>query len=238
MNLDGVNLARSVGTGAGIRVEAPWAADMPLRDLADGYKSTFLWVSDFLGWALDAQPEVQDLSDITGVVLVDELEQHLHPQWQRNVVGRLRKAFSKIQFIASTHSPLVARAVGGPEGQDRDRLYHLGFADDDPTTVQADRVDIVSGQTVDQILASPLFEWLIDDNPVAEALLRRASELVLAGDSRSSAEDSEYTALRERLTDLLLPKGQTEIERSIVQQREWEIVHDAVNLRERLGSVE
>ena len=158
MNLDGVNLARSVGTGAGIRVEAPWAADMPLRDLADGYKSTFLWVSDFLGWALDAQPEVQDLSDITGVVLVDELEQHLHPQWQRNVVGRLRKAFSKIQFIASTHSPLVARAVGEPEGQDRDRLYHLGFADDDPTTVQADRVDIVPGQTVDQILASPLFE--------------------------------------------------------------------------------
>ena len=75
LSLDGVNLDQGFGSGTGIRIDASWAADIPLRDLADGYKSTFLWVSDFLGWALDAQSEVRRLSDIAGVVLVDELEQ-------------------------------------------------------------------------------------------------------------------------------------------------------------------
>ena len=62
MHLDDVNLVRGAGTDAGIRVGAPWAIDMPLRDLADGYKSTFLWVSDFLGWALDAAAKRARLS--------------------------------------------------------------------------------------------------------------------------------------------------------------------------------
>ena len=238
MNLEDVKLVRGSGTDAGVRVEASWAADMPLRDLADGYKSTFLWVSDFLGWALDAQPDVGSLSDITGIVLVDELEQHLHPQWQRDVVHSLQTAFPRIQFITSTHSPLVARSVANLERHGRDRLYHLNFTEGEPRAVQADQFDVIPTQTIDQVLASPLFEWLIDDNPVAEALLRRASELVLAGDSRSSADEAEYTALMERLTVLLLPEGQTVIERSIVEQREWENIRKTLDLRERLSGVQ
>ena len=237
MHLDNVDLVRGAGTDAGIRVAAPWARNMPLRDLADGYKSTFLWVSDFLGWALDAQPDVRDLSDITGVVLVDELEQHLHPQWQRNVVARLRETFPNIQFITSTHSPLVARAVGkqanGERG--RDRLYRLAFAEDDPITVRAELANDVHGQSVDQILASPLFEWLIDEDSDLEQVLRRASELLLAGDSRTAEEDAEYSYLRASLTSLLLPDGQTEIERSIVDEREREVVRMMLNLKERAG---
>ena len=238
MSLDDVNLARGIGTDAGIRVEASWAADMPLRDLADGYKSTFLWVTDFLGWALDAQPDVPHLSDITGVVLVDELEQHLHPQWQWNVVRLLRTAFPKIQFIVSTHSPLVARSVGKPTSYVRDRLYHLGFTDGAPTAVQAEPFDMVHGQTIDQILASPLFEWLIDEDPEVVAALRRASELLVAGESRSPAEDIEYAALREKLTDILRPKGRTEIESDILEQHEREIVRETLEIRKRLDSAE
>ena len=211
---------------------------MPLRDLADGYKSTFLWVTDFLGWALDVQPDAPQLSDITGVVLVDELEQHLHPQWQWNVVRLLRTAFPKIQFIASTHSPLVARSVGKPARYDRDRLYHLSFTDDEPTAVQADPFDMVHGQTIDQILASPLFEWLIAEDPEVVAALRRASELLIAGDSRSPEEEAEYAALREELTDILRPERRTEIERDIVEQREREVVRKTIDVRKRLDSVE
>ena len=237
MDFDDVNLVRGIGTDAGIRVEAPWAANMPLRDLADGYKSTFLWVSDFLGWALDAQPDVQSLSDITGVVLVDELEQHLHQQWQRNVVRQLREAFPKIQFIASTHSPLVARAVAHPERHCRDRLYHLSFTEDDPTAVQAQPAEDVHGKPIDQILASSLFEWIIDEDPDLEEALRRASELLVADDSRTAEEDAEYNSLRASLTSLLLPEGQTVIERSIVGEREREIVREMTNLRKRLDGL-
>lgn len=238
MNLEGVSLARGVGAVPGVRVKASWAADMPLRDLADGYKSTFLWVSDFLGWALDAQPEVRNLADIAGVVLVDELEQHLHPQWQREVVRLLRTAFPKVQFITSTHSPLIARAVGKPERYKSDQLYHLSFTDDEAPAVQAQPADMVHGYTIDQILASQLFEWLIDEDPETARLLRRASELLLAGESRSPAEEEEYETLRQRLSSILLPEGQTAIERSILEEREREVVHEVLNLRERLDGVE
>lgn len=238
MTLDDVSLAQGVGTGAGIRIEAPWAADMPLRDLADGYKSTFLWVSDFLGWALDAQPGVQDLSEIAGIVLVDELEQHLHPRWQMEVVRSLRTAFPRVQFITSTHSPLVARSVGRPERHSYDRLFHLRFTDGKPPAVEVQSADMVHGYTIDQILASPLFEWLIDEDPDTAKVLRRASELLLAGNSRTPEEDAEYGALRERLADLLIPEGQTLIEQSIVKERERELVREMLDIRERLDSVE
>ena len=46
-----------------------------------------------------------------GVVLIDELELHLHPKWQREVTGKLRKTFPNIQFIATTHSPFVIQAL-------------------------------------------------------------------------------------------------------------------------------
>ena len=103
--------------------------------------------------------------------------------------------------------PAGCAFVANLERHGRDRLYHLNFTEGEPRAVQADQFDVIPTQTIDQVLASPLFEWLIDDNPVAEALLRRASELVLAGDSRSSADEAEYTALMERLTVLLLPKA-------------------------------
>jgi predicted ATP-binding protein involved in virulence len=44
---------------------------------------------------------------MTGIVLIDEVEQHLHPRWQLNVMSLLGEAFPKMQFIATTHSPLV-----------------------------------------------------------------------------------------------------------------------------------
>lgn len=60
----------------GITVDGPWGDDMAFRDLADGYKSTLLWVTDFLGWALSHNPKLKKSDQIGGVVLVDELEQH------------------------------------------------------------------------------------------------------------------------------------------------------------------
>ena len=46
-----------------------------------------------------------------GVVLIDELELHLHPKWQRDVTEKLRRTFPNIQFIATTHSPFVIQAL-------------------------------------------------------------------------------------------------------------------------------
>lgn len=88
----------------GILVDGPWGKKMPLRDLSDGYRSTFQWVIDFVGWALMRKNAPSDSSKIEGIVLVDAIEEHLHPKWQRNVVKRLKDIFPKVQFIVTTHS--------------------------------------------------------------------------------------------------------------------------------------
>jgi hypothetical protein len=51
------------------------------------------------------------LKKTPGIVLIDELDLHLHPQWQRRVVSDLRRLFPKVQFIATTHSPFIVQTL-------------------------------------------------------------------------------------------------------------------------------
>lgn len=52
-------------------------------------------------------PELDNREQITGIVLIDEIDLHLHPKWQWNVIEALRKTFENVQFIIATHSPIV-----------------------------------------------------------------------------------------------------------------------------------
>ena len=65
-------------TRRGILIDGPWGDGMPLRDLADGYKSAFAWLADMIGWALAFKPTIRGTQGIRGIVLIDEIEQHLH----------------------------------------------------------------------------------------------------------------------------------------------------------------
>ena len=55
----------------------------------------------------EANPEMEDPLLSNGIVLIDEIDLHLHPKWQRTIVGRLTETFPNIQFIVSTHSPII-----------------------------------------------------------------------------------------------------------------------------------
>ncbi len=81
----------------------------PLSSLGDGYHSTVTWVLDLLSWwyLRGTTSDLFDFTDIEGVVLIDEVEQHLHPRWQLNIMWLLTESFPNVQFLATTHSPLV-----------------------------------------------------------------------------------------------------------------------------------
>jgi predicted ATP-binding protein involved in virulence len=84
--------------------------------LSDGERSFLAMVVDISRHLAQANPGVQNpLQEGTGVVLIDELELHLHPKWQREVVENLQRTFPKLQFITTTHSPFVIQAL--KEGQ-------------------------------------------------------------------------------------------------------------------------
>ena len=99
--------AQRVGTGEPLKV--------PGVALAHGYQSTIAWLADLVGhMLLEADAEVEP-EDMEGVVLVDEIDLYLHPVWQATLIPALRKTFPKMQFIVTTHSPVVLSRVAPHE---------------------------------------------------------------------------------------------------------------------------
>lgn len=98
-------------TSTGIKVSGHWGTS-ELSELGDGYKAVINWVMDLLSWWFlrENGKSEWNLKSLRGIVLIDEIEQHLHPKWQKRIFSRLREKFPNIQFIVATHSPLVASA--------------------------------------------------------------------------------------------------------------------------------
>lgn len=85
---------------------------IPVRQLSDGERGTLALVLDLTRRLAQANPEMADpAKKAEAVVLIDEIDLHLHPKWQRRIVDNLTAAFPKCQFIATTHSPQVIGAV-------------------------------------------------------------------------------------------------------------------------------
>ncbi|RYF31095.1 MAG: AAA family ATPase, partial [Comamonadaceae bacterium] len=85
--------------------------ELYLDQLSDGERSLLAIVADLVRRLSLANPELEDPLKGAGVVLIDEIELHLHPTWQRNVIEKLRTTFPNIQFIATTHSPFVIQSL-------------------------------------------------------------------------------------------------------------------------------
>lgn len=83
------------------------------EDLSDGERGIILLFADIVRRVALLNPHLGDKAalETDGVVLIDEIDAHLHPAWQQKIVPGLSKAFPEIQFIASTHSPFVVGEV-------------------------------------------------------------------------------------------------------------------------------
>lgn len=84
---------------------------MPIEALSDGFRSTFTIVSDLLLRLNFATRDPEQVLQQEGVCLIDEVDAHLHPRWQETIIPGLRALFPNVQFIATTHSPIVVASV-------------------------------------------------------------------------------------------------------------------------------
>ncbi|MCP4152148.1 MAG: AAA family ATPase [bacterium] len=85
---------------------------LPAKQLAAGYRSIIYMIGDMILKLFDTQPDVYDPGELKGIVIIDELDLHFHPKWQKRLPHLLSKIFPRIQFIASTHSPIPV--LGAP----------------------------------------------------------------------------------------------------------------------------
>jgi len=84
---------------------------LSFSQLSEGYKNMMIWLSDLIYRFRNNEPNIGRFEDFKGIVLVDEIELHLHPRWQRQIIGKLRKFFPQIQFIFTTHSPTIIQGA-------------------------------------------------------------------------------------------------------------------------------
>ena len=107
------------------------------NELSDGYSSVIYIVSDLI-LRMDKNRLLEDKIseyDYQGIVLIDELETHLHIELQKKIFPFLTKFFPKIQFIVTTHSPYILNSISNAKAYDLERQVELdnlsGFSSDD-----------------------------------------------------------------------------------------------------------
>ena len=172
------------------------AGDVPrsVKELSDGYKALIGMAGDIV--SVMHRAGFKRMSDAMGVVLVDELGNHFHPQLKLRIVSALRSAFPKIQFIYTTHEPLCLRGMNKGEigvlRRDEQGVYLLTDLPD------------VATMRVDQLLASEHFGMHSTVDPARAAEIQRYHELTRKLD-RSDEEEASLAELRDILgrTDYL-----------------------------------
>ncbi|XZF61301.1 MAG: AAA family ATPase [Gloeotrichia echinulata DVL01] len=117
--------------------------ELTINQLSDGEKCLLAMVGDLARRLAIANPGLPDALQGSGVVLIDEIELHLHPKWQREIIPALTRTFPNCQFIVTTHSPQVISHVK-PEG-----IYILEKTDEG---VIAKRPESSFGRDSNQIL--------------------------------------------------------------------------------------
>jgi hypothetical protein len=167
---------------------------IPYKDLSDGYKGTIALALDIMKTLSDGKTDIDKLS---GIVVIDELGNQLHPRWQMSVVRQLKKAFPKVTFIVSTHHPLCLRGLRAGEvivlNKTEDKQIHIAEDLPDPSDMR-----------VDQILASEFFGLNSLVDPEIEANFNLYYKLLGKG-SNVTSEDKENI---DKLRDLLRNRGQ------------------------------
>lgn len=86
---------------------------LPFSRLSDGYRNMIGMVADMAYRCIQLNPGLKEnvITDTEGIVLIDEIDLHLHPEWQKNIVADLKRVFPKIQFIVTTHSPFIVQSL-------------------------------------------------------------------------------------------------------------------------------
>ena len=85
--------------------------ELRIEQLSGGYKAILAVVSDIAKRLAMANPNMTRPLDGEAVILIDELDLHLHPKWQKTIVEDLKRTFPNCQFIVSTHSPFIIQTL-------------------------------------------------------------------------------------------------------------------------------
>ena len=171
--------------------EGPGSERIYAGDLSSGSQSTLLWIM-WLGFKMLKHYDFEEgWHEKPAILLIDEIENHLHPTWQRRVIPALLKHFPGLQIFATTHSPFVV--AGLKAGQ----VHVLKRNDNGVVTAETNPQDVV-GWTMDEILRG----MMEVDDPTDEETARAASELRLLRSEEPRSDEKEEEERQNRMREL------------------------------------
>ena len=218
INVYGPNIGSS-DQKSGVRFNTPYG-NVPLEGLSLGYQTVIALVLDIAWRLIKANPESLVPLNESAIVLIDEIDLHLHPLWQRKIMGDLSSYFPAVQFVATVHSPLMVDA--SPETN----LVVLTKNDDEVLITNNPRA--VQGWRVDQILTSELFGLETTRAPSVEAKLSERTKL-LEKTRRTPTEKRRLEEIEAALMEL--PTAEL-----LQDQEAMKIVRQAAEIVKKYGS--
>ncbi|STQ77286.1 AAA family ATPase [Grimontia hollisae] len=211
---------------AGLMVD--WAQEngsvsqLRIEQLSDGYRTTLAMVMDIAARMAEANPYMEDPLKTEGMILIDEVDLHLHPAWQREFLPALINTFPKIQFVVSTHSPFIIQSLNSG------KLVNLDHLQDGSNTSLKNEQSIED--IVEQIMDVPL--------PSRSARLQEMYDVaqqyydLLEQGNKSTEEEVE--ALKHRLDELVSPFSENVAYHAFLERQR--IKAGVISLEEREGN--
>ncbi len=195
----------------------------PLSEASSGYRSVLAMVCDIMRRLMDREtnPHYQSMENARAVVLIDEVEAHLHPRWKIQIMSALRKALPKVTFIATSHDPLCIRGMHNGEVVVVHRTARM-LENSHQHPIQIDQLtDLpdVTQLTVEQLLTSDFFSLASTDQPLMNLKMATVADLLSksngTGEGKLDIEEQQVVALFKQQINEVLPVGTTEGQRLV-----------------------
>jgi predicted ATP-binding protein involved in virulence len=194
-------------------VKTPYG-EVSLEALSLGYQTMTAWAVD-LAWRLyQRYPKAAEPLREPAIVLIDELDLHLHPRWQRKIRESISAAFPQVQFIATAHSPLLAQSYLGMNLAVVREENGQAIIENDPKVVKTWRID--------EVVTSALYEIGSAFSPEIASGLEERTRLMQK--RRLTSVDKKRLADLNKLANEVTPSFRKD------DQRALEIIHSAAQL--------
>jgi len=176
--------------------------EVPIDTLSQGTSSILGWVGTLLQRMFEIHSKSEHPEQEAALVLVDEIDAHMHPEWQQSIVPLLKKHFPRLQVIATSHSPLIVGNL------DSEEVYHLRRLEE-TGKVSVERLGVsFKGWRADQILTGPAFDLETTVSQAAQEWMAEY-EALYGKTFREPAEEHRLVELKEILRKEIPPHPET-----------------------------
>lgn len=175
-------------------------------EYSTGYKNVISLVSDII---FNLTNSTYDIEHAEGLVLIDEIENHLHPKWKSEIIIKLRTVFPRISFIFTTHDPLCIQNSYNGE------IYYLSL-DKESHEFSYSQLDVPKGLNADQLLTGTWFGLNSTVDKDTLELLNEYSELLLSRKTKKNIQRINF--IEEELRDRFGSFAETSMEKFAIQE--------------------